>query len=854
MFDRPLVHLRALPSLRRLQTLGVALLLACGTKDAISPPPAPPPPPPPPPPAPAVVTSVEITPNNPVAFMGDTVQLTVVVKDQRGNPMTGKSATWSSAARTVATVDTSGRVVALTVGTARISASVENVTGSVTLTSTGPGTGGAASGSAAIGSAGGSVQATLPGGGTVSLTIPSGALRSTVTVTLDPVVPPPDALASIEISPPGLRLNAPASLVIKTSAGAKVRPTTTAVFAQDGIRLPVPSTPNVANGTVTVALPVFGLAPTASGLLGAVSATTNTRAAGSRLNLLNLQLDMRLLDAQVALAQLKASGTIASADNMQLAMEAVTQLDAVAAAADTLFQALVRTWPTEICRAGQFAFNALRTFGFVSDYRGFERLAGELIQWKRVATTNDTYLRSMSLGLGCRNLPDPQTSINTRLTELQAPITADLNAFVVEPSPRDSSFFADRLKPLIELSASLAFVGFTPEANLVASFIPPQLARLRAVGYARCRATPNNQEIQGLLMRQLLVGTLPGLSAADLETDIELCGMLIQWALLDSAGAPRASGNVGGGTQPGQILPSGNATLIGNGHLRLGSGRLQSLLCPAPASANSEQLEVVAGRNTLSLSRVAVLSPSNQNTYLAVSPLLIGTDTLRSVAGIARGGSGVVTVVVRRIGGVCGGMFANLAHSTLGTINVTLARDTLVYSNTFSNAAGSEWSSSVTTASPSGQRFLGQFGNGSTTLSLGSLPSHASVTLQFDIYIIDSWNGNGGTGTAASPDIVDISVVGGQTLKRTTFSNKPSDLQAFPGDHPGASNPAGTGAFAITALGYPTSSSHFGDAIYRLTLTFAHSSSTVAIRFASQQTSGQNEKWGLDNVRVILNP
>lgn len=653
--------------------LGTGLLMACGggTTD---------PDPSPPPPAAPVVTTVELAPNNPTVFMGDTVQLTATVKDQRGSVMTGKQLAWSSSAVAVATVDSTGRVVALTSGSATISAAVENKTGSVLLTSTGPGTTGGASGSANIGSAGGSVQATLPGGGTVSLTIPSGAIARNVTVVLDPVVPPPGALASFQISPPGLRLNVPASLVIKVSTGAKVRPTTMAVFERGGKQLPIPSTPNVAAGTVTVVLPVFGLPASASPseVTGALSARTSVNASGSNINVVNGTLALRFIGATIAMDDLKIFGTVAAADQVQLAMEALTSFD-IAAAVDARFDRLAADWAVEVCKHGNFAFSTLASFNVVSDYRGFERLAGEVINWSRVARTMTTYLAGFTPPFaGCNNIPNPQTRINTRLTTLQQAITADLNAFAIEPSPRDSLFFADRLKPLLDLSATLALVGFTPEAQLVSGFIPPQLARMRAVGYARCGSTPRDQEIQGRLIRAMLVGPLPGLSAAEIEDDIELCGMLIQWEVLDSAGTSRlANGSVGGGIRPGQVLPNGSATLFGDGQLRLSSGRLQALLCPAPASANAEQLEILAGRNTQSLSRVAVLSPSNQNTYLAVSPLVIRTDTLRRVAGIAAGDSGVVTVVIQRIGGVCSGMFANLAHSPLGRITLTLAKEIL---------------------------------------------------------------------------------------------------------------------------------------------------------------------------------
>jgi hypothetical protein len=182
------------------------------------------------------------------------------------------------------------------------------------------------------------------------------------------------------------------------------------------------------------------------------------------------------------------------------------------------------------------------------------------------------------------------------------------------------------------------------------------------------------------------------------------------------------------------------------------------------------------------------------------------------------------------------------------------ATNVLYFRDFAAGAPGPEWSTTQVTTSPSGQRFLGELGNTSTTLSLNSLPAHTQLVLEFDIYIIDSWNGNGGIGSAAAPDIVEVSVVGGAVLKKTTFSNKPSDVQAFPQDYPGGVNPAGTGSLSKGALGYPPDPDHFGDSVYRIRLTFNHTSGIIALKFASQQTSGQNERWGIDNVRLSLTP
>src|SRR5687768_764626 len=237
--------------IERLIALAVLVTLpACGGDSASAPPPPPPEP---------VVTTVEISPNVVTVFMGDTVLLTATVRDQNGATMSGKRVAWASNAPTVATVDSLGRVIALTSGSATISATVESKSGSIALTSTGPGTTGAVTGSANVTPAGGSVQATLPGGGTLALTVPPSALRTTTTITLEPVVPPPGSLASFRITPAGVRLDKNATLVIKVSSGAKLRTTSTLVFEQNGVRIPLGGTLDLNQGTITVALSSLGL-------------------------------------------------------------------------------------------------------------------------------------------------------------------------------------------------------------------------------------------------------------------------------------------------------------------------------------------------------------------------------------------------------------------------------------------------------------------------------------------------------------------------------------------------------------------------------------------------------------------
>lgn len=174
-------------------------------------------------------------------------------------------------------------------------------------------------------------------------------------------------------------------------------------------------------------------------------------------------------------------------------------------------------------------------------------------------------------------------------------------------------------------------------------------------------------------------------------------------------------------------------------------------------------------------------------------------------------------------------------------------------------SAGPEWSSQGTDVTPvGGRRFLGQFTENQTvTLNLNGLPAHNSVTISFDLYLIRSWDGDGSQGDG--PDEWRLSVVGGATLLRTTFSNYNGTNgifvpQHYPNSFPGALLHAGrTGAVEGDTLGYTNGANQ--DAVYHLSFTFNHTQSNVSFLFAGQGLQGiLDESWGLDNVEVKTNP
>jgi hypothetical protein len=212
----------------------------------------------------------------------------------------------------------------------------------------------------------------------------------------------------------------------------------------------------------------------------------------------------------------------------------------------------------------------------------------------------------------------------------------------------------------------------------------------------------------------------------------------------------------------------------------------------------------------------------------------------------------------------------------------------VVYSNSFNGPVGttySEWSSSAITYSnniaPPGcgalpaprvtnvrspnhaQTFLGLFGGPAIGapgdlgwqktrvqqtigLSLSNLQAHTTLQLEFDLYIINSWDGDS---PAYGPDRFILSVADGPVLLDTTFSNNPkTNKDGSYQNYPVVGSAPWSGALQAGTLGYQV---FFKDAIYRLQYKFPHTNANLTIHFTSSLFEGKgtnDEAWGLDNV------
>ncbi|HEX2723524.1 MAG TPA: Ig-like domain-containing protein [Gemmatimonadaceae bacterium] len=111
--------------MRKLGFLTMMLLgAACKGTDSVDPP---------------VTTTVVVSSSAATIGVNETAQASAIVKDQNGNPLAGKTVSWTSLNPGIATVNpTTGQIRGVAGGTATIQGSVDGVTGSATITVVAP--------------------------------------------------------------------------------------------------------------------------------------------------------------------------------------------------------------------------------------------------------------------------------------------------------------------------------------------------------------------------------------------------------------------------------------------------------------------------------------------------------------------------------------------------------------------------------------------------------------------------------------------------------------------------------------------------------------------------------------------
>ena len=137
------------------------------------------------------------------------------------------------------------------------------------------------------------------------------------------------------------------------------------------------------------------------------------------------------------------------------------------------------------------------------------------------------------------------------------------------------------------------------------------------------------------------------------------------------------------------------------------------------------------------------------------------------------------------------------------------------------------------------------------------LPEHTQAMVEFDLYIIDSWDGNFGGVDGPDQWYFDIDQ---QEHINTTFANNPNANtnnvgQSYPGSGTSTFNPVQTGAVMLLAAteGPACCDCGYTTAVYHISQTINHNLDSITLLFAdSLSQSLCDESWALDNVRVYF--
>lgn len=132
-------------------------------------------------------------------------------------------------------------------------------------------------------------------------------------------------------------------------------------------------------------------------------------------------------------------------------------------------------------------------------------------------------------------------------------------------------------------------------------------------------------------------------------------------------------------------------------------------------------------------------------------------------------------------------------------------------------------------------------GGSAITLNLSSLGSHTTLDLEFDLAIIDSWDGNDG-GSYYDPDYFNVTL-DGDTIFRETFSQFNSSDQSYTG------SPFTSGSNIYK--------SRWNDSAYHISLTgLTHSADSLTIAWFANGggwQGGNDESFAIDNINVNTN-
>jgi hypothetical protein len=522
----------------------------------------------------------------------------------------------------------------------------------------------ARAGSADITPAGGSLDAVLEGGATVRLDVPAGALASTTTLRIDPVAAPAGTAGSFTISPAGIALLKPVSLVVTLPAGQALDPDTSLLIDAGSRQIPLGQTIDLSTRTLAVDLDALILQAPAGALAAnparrqALAAKPATGKGASFLFILQPGFSFieRVALLELVVSDLAAQGSNANAINVRTVMEAV--LGDPRGSTNPRVHAVTPTWRNVVCGQQQFSTSALNTFSGV-DIQTFEQRAKDVAIWNRHALDLNALDAQMSPPEpGCAGVPaDVLDPVRARLPTFLADVRQALALLDPTVAADYTQLFGVRFADMFNLAADFAGFGASDLESATFGVVLSELVRVRDLGYSQCRVS-RNQTVQSKLLKEALLDEPRSpFHRDDVLQDVQFCGMPLHWKLLDGQGVVLQQGDAGG-TGTGATIAS--VTLRATGAAKIVfTGPVAALVCPV-GSQNNEQLAFSAGPAAGPFGIVKQLNPSNANGYLESGALDIDVLPLLQ--------QGAERLVVARQGGLCNGEFVTLGrHATLAT-------------------------------------------------------------------------------------------------------------------------------------------------------------------------------------------
>lgn len=169
------------------------------------------------------------------------------------------------------------------------------------------------------------------------------------------------------------------------------------------------------------------------------------------------------------------------------------------------------------------------------------------------------------------------------------------------------------------------------------------------------------------------------------------------------------------------------------------------------------------------------------------------------------------------------------------------------------NFASSWTGTGRTTITKDKRDYLGPFGNHSISAHISELPTHDSIVVELEVYILGSWDG------VVDGDQLTIILDTKDTLLSSTFSNTYS-AQNYPDSRGGKRYPRRTGATEVDCTGWVFTEPRVFDgpldAAYKFSFKAAHSLRTCSITLIGSlkdvRPIPENEAWGVSSLSVLV--